>query len=245
MPCLSIEVHHGCLCLLALLLLSAFSFSISHCWCPLPHHCLLLWCSCCCSCSFLQKLDAFLNHSTSNQCILWSIQGNIQVLYTNLFAFQRPFKRTNDIFQALNSSEVILITMTMVRCFTSFTLFSSNRINFKIVLNNVKSPFSLLIQSNALSWAFSLPLLAKSLFHYLWQSWLHSKKVSRFLLLYYFLFSFNFWLSGWRRCFSLCQSCFPLILSLLPLLFASFWLIPVDSGQWLGQIWCQSVHGST
>ncbi len=44
------------------------------------------------------------------------------------------------------------------------------------LLNNVKSPSSLLIQSNALPWAFNLPLLAKSLFYYLWQSWFHSKK---------------------------------------------------------------------
>jgi len=117
------------------------------------------------------------DHLTSDWCSLSLIQDNTQVLYINVFVFHSTFQLTIDHFWTWNGSKVILITMTMVQFFNSLTLFSFNKINFKIVLNNVDSPSSLLIQSNAHPWVFNLPLLAKSLFHYLWQSWLHSKKV--------------------------------------------------------------------
>jgi len=101
------------------------------------------------------------DHLTSDQCFLSFLQGNTQVLYISVFVFQEPFQRIISHLLTRYGSKVISITTTRVRFFTSLTLFSVNKTNFKIVLNNVQSPSSPLIQSNTLPCAFNLPLLAK------------------------------------------------------------------------------------
>jgi len=76
---------------------------------------------------FLQKLDAFLNHSTSNWCHLCSIQGNTQVWYTNLFVFQRPFQPFTDRVPTLNSYKVACLTTMQLFSFSSFDHLTSDQ----------------------------------------------------------------------------------------------------------------------
>jgi len=72
------------------------------------------------------------DHLTSDQCFLSFIQRGTQVLYINVFVFQRPFQRAIFRLRTRYGSKVITITTTRVRFFTSFTLFSVNKTILKL-----------------------------------------------------------------------------------------------------------------
>jgi len=124
-------------------------------------------------------------------------------------------------------------------------------ISNEYVLNNVDSPSLPSYSIKCFLCTFNLPLLAKTLFYYLWQSWLHSKKVS------YSLVSTNLNLrpipqaTGWRiplaklpSCiFSLTYSVLSCVIdyltqlqwkTLLPLTNARSWINPTC--QYLGHV---------